>query len=162
MERYSIPMEVYGSSRSLSTKRAQRDMNDLKQPMEDPIAEPGKLTVVMKFPYRQQELTLHIQLGRYYPFHPPNILVEYEHTYYKYYLRKIMPISALIPDTLSYLKYKDKIGMKQFLYEDNGQSAEIFQRCEKMLNPWSPCFTLQMVADGITTLLRNAAEPPAE
>ena len=88
MERYIIPMETYGSSRSLSTKRAQRDINDLTHPMEDPIVEPGKLTVIIKLPYRKQQLTFHIQLGRYYPFHPPNIFVEYEHTYYKHYLGK--------------------------------------------------------------------------
>ena len=155
MERYIIPMETYGSSRSLSTKRAQRDINDLTHPMEDPIVEPGKLTVIIKLPYRKQQLTFHIQLGRYYPFHPPNIFVEYEHTYYKHYLGKIMPILALVPDTLSYINHKDTIGIKQFLYEDNDQSAEVFQRCEKILNPWSPCFTLQMLVGELTTLLQE-------
>ena len=155
MERFIIPMDVYSPNRTLSTKRAQRDLNVLDHKVDALTVEPGKLTIEIKLPYKKQQITTHIQLGRYYPFHPPNIFVEYKYNYYKYYLQKIIPVVDLIPDILAYAEYKTMISIKRFLYEDNGQRPEIIQKCEKILNPWSPCFTLQILVNYLKDLLRE-------
>ena len=152
MERFRIPMEIYGPSRSLSTKRAQRDMNAMTHPIEGAKVEPGQFTVIMKLPYRKQDLLIHVQMGRYYPFKPPTMIVEHEYTYYRYYLSKISPVEDLIPDILAYTGHKKRMSLKRFLYEDNGKSPETLSQCDKMLNPWSPCFTLQIVADNVIEL----------
>ena len=97
MERFRIPMEIYGSSRSLSTKRAQRDMNAMTHPIEGVKVEPGQLNVIIKLPYRKQDLLVHMKMGRYYPFKPPTVIVEHEYTYYRYYLSKISPVGRFDP-----------------------------------------------------------------
>jgi ubiquitin-protein ligase len=160
MTGFQIPTDIYGLNRPLSIKRIQRDLNTLTHPVEEVLIEPGMITIVKKFPYRQHHLRVHIQVGQYYPFHPPVLRTEYKYPHYKYYIHKISPLADLVPDILSYVGHEGEMPLKQFLYEDNGRNCDIVLQCNKCLSPWSPCFTLQLLSDNLAPIIQNATSPP--
>ena len=159
MAGFQIPTDIYRSNRPLSIKRIQRDLNALTHPVNKITVEPGKITIKRKFPYRKHHLLVSIQVGQYYPFHPPVLHAEYIYTHYEYYLRKIVPLTDLVPDILSYVGHKREMLLKQFLYEDNGRNCNIVKRCNKCLSPWSPCFTLQLLIDHTALLIESCTQP---
>jgi len=162
MAGFQIPTGIYGLNRSLSTKRIQRDLNSMTLPVEEILVEPGMVTIVKKFPYRSRHLRVRIQVGQYYPFHPPVLRTEYRYPHYEYFARKISPLADLAPTILSYVDYEGTMSLKQFLYEDNGRHPDIVSRCDKCLSPWSPCFTLQLLSEHLAPIIRTASHNPTE
>ena len=162
MAGFQIPTGTYGLNRSLSTKRIQRDLNSMTLPVEKILVEPGMVTIVKKFPYRSHHLRVRIQVGQYYPFHPPVLRTEYRYPHYEYFARKISPLADLAPTILSYVGYKGIMSLKQFLYEDNGRHPDIVSRCDECLSPWSPCFTLQQLSEHLAPIIRTASHNPTE
>ena len=157
MTGFQIPTGIYGHHRSLSIKRIQRDMNGMTMPVEEILVKPGMVTIIKKFPYRSRHLRVHIQVGQYYPFHPPVLRAEYRYPHYKYFTCKISPLADLVPTILSYVDYEGIMSLKQFLYEDNGRHPDIVSRCDRCLSPWSPCFTLQLLSEHLEPIISTAA-----